>query len=77
MVLFFAARAGIVYGLTPIANRWLADPVLMNYRHILVWGALHTVVPIALAVSLPPPRRHNCKQSCSVSPSSAFSRKEY
>jgi CPA1 family monovalent cation:H+ antiporter len=52
-VLFFVARAGIVYGLTPIANRWLADPVPMNYRHILVWGALHTVVPIALALSLP------------------------
>ena len=51
--LFFAARAGIVYGLTPIANRWLTDPVPMNYRHILVWGALHTVVPIALALSLP------------------------
>lgn len=52
-VLFFVARAGIVYGLTPIANRWLAAPVPMNYRHILVWGALHTVVPIALALSLP------------------------
>lgn len=52
-VLFFVARAGIVYGLTPLANRWLAEPVPMNYRHILVWGALHTVVPIALALSLP------------------------
>jgi CPA1 family monovalent cation:H+ antiporter len=52
-ILFFAARAGIVYGLTPIANRWLADPVPLSYQHILVWGALHTVVPIALALSLP------------------------
>ena len=42
-----------MYGLTPVANRWLAEPVPMNYRHILVWGALHTVVPIALALSLP------------------------
>lgn len=52
-VLFLIARAGIVYGLTPIANRWLAAPVPMNYRHIFVWGALHTVVPIALALDLP------------------------
>lgn len=52
-VLFFVARAGVVYGLAPIANHWLADPVPMSYQHILVWGALHTVVPIALAVSLP------------------------
>jgi CPA1 family monovalent cation:H+ antiporter len=42
-----------VYGLTPIANQWLSDPIPMKYRHILVWGALHTVVPIALALSLP------------------------
>jgi CPA1 family monovalent cation:H+ antiporter len=52
-VLFFVARAGIVYGLTPVANQWLAEPVPLNYQHILVWGALHTVVPIALALSLP------------------------
>jgi CPA1 family monovalent cation:H+ antiporter len=53
-VLFFVARSVTVYGLTPIANHWLTDPISIEYQHILVWGALHTVVPIALALSLSP-----------------------
>jgi CPA1 family monovalent cation:H+ antiporter len=52
-ILFFIARASIVYILTFIANYWLSDPVPIEHQHILVWGALHTVVPIALALSLP------------------------
>lgn len=52
-ILFFIARASIVYILTFIANYWLSDPVPIEYQHILVWGALHTVVPIVLALSLP------------------------
>ena len=52
-VLFLGVRALIVYGLTPIANRWLSEPIPGNYRPILVVGALHTVVPIALALSFP------------------------
>lgn len=32
-------------------TRWPTS-IPLNYQHILVWGALHTVVPIALALSL-------------------------
>lgn len=32
------------------------EVVLLNllYQHVLVWGALHTVGPIAMVLSLPP-----------------------
>lgn len=56
--LFLAVRALMVYTLTPLANRFLADPVPRNYQHVLVWGALHTVVPIAMVLSLPPETPH-------------------
>lgn len=52
-VLFLGVRALIVYGLIPVGNRWMAEPLPGNYRPVLVGGALHTVVPIALALSLP------------------------
>lgn len=52
--LFLVVRALMVYTLTPVANRFLAEPVPLNHQHVLVWGALHTVVPIAMVLSLPP-----------------------
>lgn len=51
---FLIVRALMVYTLTPIANRFMERDVPTSYRHVLVWGALHTVVPIAMVLSLPP-----------------------
>lgn len=53
-VLFLGFRAVVVVGVTHLANRWLSEPIPWSYQAILVWGALHTVVPIAVALSLPP-----------------------
>lgn len=52
-VLFLLARAVVVAGATWLANRVLADPIPWSYAPVLVWGALHTVVPIAVALALP------------------------
>lgn len=52
-VLFLGVRAVVVVGVTYLANRWLAAGIPWSYQPILVWGALHTVVPIAVALSLP------------------------
>lgn len=52
-VVVLLARAVVVYGLTVVANRVLAEPIPFNYQHVLVWGALHTVIPIALVLGLP------------------------
>lgn len=51
--LVLTARAVVVYSLIPIVNRLLlSDPVSRRYQHVLVGGAMHTVIPIALVLSL-------------------------
>jgi CPA1 family monovalent cation:H+ antiporter len=52
-IIVLLARAVVVYALTVVANRLLADPIPLDYQHVLVWGALHTVIPIALVLGLP------------------------
>lgn len=34
-------------------NRALTDPLPLRYRYDIVWGSLYTVIPVALALSLP------------------------
>lgn len=52
-VLFLGFRAVVVVGVTYVTNRWLAVSIPWSYQPVLIWGALHTVVPIAVALSLP------------------------
>lgn len=51
--LFLVVRGVMVYTLIPLGNQFLADAVPMKYGRVLVWGALHTVVPILMALGLP------------------------
>jgi CPA1 family monovalent cation:H+ antiporter len=51
--LVLGARAGVVYGLTTLLNRGISANVQRGYQHIMVWSGLHTVVPVALVLSLP------------------------
>jgi len=48
-----AARAVVVYGLTWLTNRWLAEPVPRRWQHVLAWGGLRGAISLALALSLP------------------------
>jgi CPA1 family monovalent cation:H+ antiporter len=52
-VLVVVVRAVIVYGLFAFTNRFDASPLSPNYQHALVWGGMHTIVPIALLLTLP------------------------
>lgn len=52
-ILFLGFRTVVVVGVTSVANRWLAASIPWSYQPVLIWGALHTVVPIAVALSLP------------------------
>lgn len=52
-LLVLVVRAIVIYSVTnavPIAG---ADPVPFRYQHVLVWGGMHTVIPIALLLSIP------------------------
>ncbi|MDS0476732.1 sodium:proton antiporter [Natrinema sp. 1APR25-10V2] len=51
--LVLLVRAVIVYGLVGAVNATATRPFPYSYQHVLVWGGLHTVVPIALALGLP------------------------
>jgi len=53
-VLVVLVRAVTVYGLVTATNLALSRPVPVVCQHVMVWGGLHTVVPVALALSLPP-----------------------
>lgn len=53
-ILVVAVRAIAIYPLVTAMNSVLDHSVLVNCQHIMVWGGLHTVVPVALALSLPP-----------------------
>lgn len=52
-VLVVAVRAVVVYPLLGLLNRATDEHVPVNYQHLVVWGGLHTVVPVALVLSLP------------------------
>ena len=52
-VFVVVVRAATVYPLVTASNRVLERRVSTACQHVLVWGGLHTVVPIALALSLP------------------------
>ncbi|PCR88963.1 cation:proton antiporter [Natrinema ejinorense] len=47
-------RAVVVYVLVGAVNGIVSRPLPRSYQHVLVSGGLHTVVPIALALGLPP-----------------------
>jgi CPA1 family monovalent cation:H+ antiporter len=52
-VLVVLVRAATIYPLVT-ATTWLrGHPVPRNCQHIMVWGGLHTVVPVALVLALP------------------------
>jgi CPA1 family monovalent cation:H+ antiporter len=52
-VLVVLVRAATIYPLVT-ATTWLRGrPVPRNCQHIMVWGGLHTVVPVALVLALP------------------------
>ncbi|WP_267640502.1 cation:proton antiporter [Haloarchaeobius amylolyticus] len=53
-VLVVLVRALTIYPLVTATNRVLEDPLPLRAQHIMVWGGLHTVVPVGLALSLPP-----------------------
>ncbi len=46
-------RMVVVYGLTPLANRF-TKKIPLSWQHVLVWGGLHGSVSMALALSLAP-----------------------
>jgi CPA1 family monovalent cation:H+ antiporter len=54
LVLLLGVRAGIVYGLTSLLNYAIEDPISRSYQHVMVWGGMHGVIPVALALSLGP-----------------------
>jgi CPA1 family monovalent cation:H+ antiporter len=52
-VLVLLVRAVTTYSLVTVVNRVLHRPVPRTCQHVMVWGGLHTVVPVALVLSLP------------------------
>jgi monovalent cation:H+ antiporter, CPA1 family len=48
-----AGRAVVVYGVSWLVNRWLADPIPWRWQHVLNWGGLRGAISLALALSLP------------------------
>ena len=53
-VLVVVVRAATIYPLVSGTNLVRDEPVPLSYQHVMVWGGLHTVVPVALVLSLPP-----------------------
>ncbi len=52
-VLVLAVRALTTYPLVTATNALTGDPVPTRCQHIMVWGGLHTVVPVALVLAVP------------------------
>jgi CPA1 family monovalent cation:H+ antiporter len=52
-VLVVVVRAATIYPLVSGTNSTLSRPVPLYCQHVMVWGGLHTVVPVALVLSLP------------------------
>ncbi|WP_253737031.1 cation:proton antiporter [Halohasta salina] len=52
-VLVVLVRALTIYPLVSATNLLSSQPVPLQYQHIMVWGGLHTVVPVALVLAVP------------------------
>lgn len=52
-VLVVVVRAATIYPLVWATNLVGDRPIPVHCQHVMVWGGLHTVVPIALVLSLP------------------------
>jgi CPA1 family monovalent cation:H+ antiporter len=52
-VLVVVVRGATMYPLVSGTNSVLSRPVPLYCQHVMVWGGLHTVVPVALVLSLP------------------------
>jgi CPA1 family monovalent cation:H+ antiporter len=52
-VLVVVVRAVTIYPLVAVTNSVGDRPVPIYCQHVMVWGGLHTVVPIALVLALP------------------------
>jgi CPA1 family monovalent cation:H+ antiporter len=52
-VLVVVVRGITVYGVVGLLNATTDEGVPHSYQHVIVWGGLHTVVPVALVLSLP------------------------
>lgn len=52
-LLVLLVRAIIIYGITNLVTMAVVDPVPFRFQHVLVWGGMHTVIPIALLLSVP------------------------
>ena len=52
-VLVLVVRALTIYPLVTATNALTDDPVPTRCQHIMVWGGLHTVVPVALVLAIP------------------------
>jgi NhaP-type Na+/H+ and K+/H+ antiporters len=53
-ILVVVVRAATIYPLVSGTNLIRGQPIPLYYQHVMVWGGLHTVVPVALVLSLPP-----------------------
>ncbi|WP_394347935.1 cation:proton antiporter domain-containing protein [Halorussus salinisoli] len=62
-VLVVVVRAIAVYAVVGALNATTDEGVPYSYQHVMVWGGLHTVVPVALVLSLPEnvPFRHDLR----------------
>ena len=54
IALVLAIRIAIVYPIAAVVNRRKRREVSRSYQHVMVWGALHGSIPIALVLGLPP-----------------------
>lgn len=52
-VLVLIVRAVVIYGITNLLAVSGIDPIPFRFQHVLVWGGMHTVIPIALLLSVP------------------------
>ncbi|WP_435181446.1 cation:proton antiporter [Halorussus sp. AFM4] len=52
--LVLAARAMILYPVITVGNWVFDDTIPLHYQHVIVWGSLHTILPIALVLSVQP-----------------------
>lgn len=52
-LLVLLVRAVSVYSVIQVVNRTTTGGIPLDYQHVLVWGGMHTVIPIALFLSVP------------------------
>ena len=52
-LLVVLTRAAAVYVIVAVTNQAASQAVPLDHQHVLVWGGMHTVIPVALFLSLP------------------------